>query len=190
MSKSPTLRVIQGGPTPLTRIESVEIYVADDSVKPLIPIDVQIVEEDTWQVLSADASAKETDEHPIRLMTSLIDQQPLPVGEVIVSGHRWKAVIADFDQDDMCKREWIDLALQHIHQLTGVKQVKSLQMPLLGYKHGWLTCEESLESLVHSIRINKPHPVKRIWLSVTGAALPEVERLLLHRGDDVKRKEH
>jgi len=186
MSKSPALRVIQGGPTPLTRIESVEIYVADDSVKPLIPIDVQIIEEDTWQVLSADASARETDEHPIRLMTSLIDQQPLPVGEVIVSGHRWKAVIADFDQDTMCKREWIDLALQHIHQLTRVKRVKSLQMPLLGYKHGWLTSEESLESLVYSIRNNKPLQVKRIWLTVTGSILSQVEELLLHWATEAK----
>lgn len=47
------------------------------------------------QVLSADPAIRETDEHPIRLVTSLIDQQPLSVGEVFTSGHSWKAVIAE-----------------------------------------------------------------------------------------------
>jgi len=179
MNESPTLHVIQGGPSPLVVIGSVDIFVGDDSTNPQFSIDVRLVEEDTWQVLSADSSARVIDEHPIRLMTGLIDQKPLSVGDVLANGSRWQAVTMDFDQQPVCRADWLTLTLEHVLQKVEEKGAHSISLPLLGVNHGDISCDISVALFIDAIKAFRFSSACRIWLVVPVDCLAMVKQRLL-----------
>jgi len=178
MSDLPYLKLVHSRQDSSTKPGGVEIYCGTDTTSSPFPIDVQVVEEDTWQVLSADNKALEIDEHPIRLMTSLIDQQPLSVGQLVIDGNRWQAVIMDIDQDPVCRREWIIAVYQQIVEQVMTEHIGGISMPLLGVRHDCVSLEESMDILVNSIRCLHKDSSLRIWLKLPEQSVPRVDRLL------------
>ena len=119
-----------------------QLICCSDEEKSAFIAEAEIVEEDTWQLMAADITARETDEHPIRLMTSLIDQKPLTPGEVIIRRNEWRAVIFDLDAEPPCTPEWIRKALQHISHLLVSNAISSISLSLPGIRYsclGWQT---------------------------------------------------
>jgi hypothetical protein len=179
MSNPPKLRLIHGGQRPTITLGSFQIYLVSESIDPSFDIDVQVVEEDTWQVLSADTTAREIDEHPIRLMTELIEQKPLAVGDVHISGPRWRVVIVDFDQEPVCQPAWLRLSLKHLFERVEEQDIRSLSMPLLGIQHGHIPVNDSLALLLDTISPLQLEVDCRIWLTVPQDSLAVARKKLL-----------
>jgi len=157
-----------------------------ETSSPAFPVDVQIIEEDTWQVLSADNTARDIHEHPIRLMTGLVDQQPLPVGKIQINGCRWQAVIVDFDQYPVCQHDWIVNVYRQIVEQAVADQFGVISMPLLGVRHGCVTINESLSILLNLIKLQPETSTLCIWLHVPEEDVAAVNRQLarIHHQND------
>jgi hypothetical protein len=123
---------------------TVRLICCSEKENPAFIAEAEVVEEDTWQLMAADIAAQETDEHPIRLMTSLIDQKPLTPGEVIIRDKQWRAVIFDLDADPPCTPEWVRKALQHIRQLVVDNAISSISLSLPGIRYGCLEWQISI----------------------------------------------
>lgn len=156
------------------------ICVSDDEKLPDI-IDAEIIEEDTWQVLAADTTARDLDEHPIRLMTSLIDQKPLSPGEVVIKGKQWRAVIYDLDEDPPCNREWTRKALERIHHLLKKQNIDNISVSLPGIRYGCLEWRPSLALVLSELAISPGNKTLKIWLQIPRNRMTDVTReLALH----------
>ena len=80
---SAPLRLIDGGLHRETSFGHLRIVAAPENAAPF-EVEAIAFEEDTWLVMSADPKICEPQEHPIRLMTDLIETQPEPVGSVLI----------------------------------------------------------------------------------------------------------
>jgi len=178
MANFPKLQIIDGGKSAGVRIGTVRVTCGDSKTSPLFTADAQVTEEDTWQVLSADPEIREEHDHPIRLMTGLIDQQPLTVGDIVIKNREWRAVIYDFDQEPMCRREWVETALHQVLDHVQDKKLGTIAMPLLGCVHDCIEWSESLELLIGLLLSTAPKSLQRIWLEVPDAHLIAVQRQL------------
>lgn len=176
MASPPKLRLIQGGPRPLATLGSVRLYLGGQLEKPPFDPKIQAVEEDTWQVLSADNVAHEIDEHPIRLMTALIDQQPLTIGQVLIGRNCWRMVTTDFDQQTSCRTEWIQLALKNLFDELQARSVPSLAMVLPGVEHGYIKTADSMDLLLDAIVEYQDTLACQLWVSVDDDSLPALKR--------------
>ena len=166
VTELPNLQLIRSQQGEPIKLGNIEIVCGAEASRPPFSVDVQVIEEDTWQVLSADNTARVIDEHPIRLMTGLIDQQPLLVGKVQINGSRWQATIVDFDQNPVCQREWIDEVYRQILDLAATNNIEAVSMPLLGVSHGCIVINESLRMLIDLVKQQPETGLLRIWLSV------------------------
>lgn len=176
MASPPKLRLIQGGPRPQAIIGSIRLYLGGQQEKPPFDPEIQVVEEDTWQVLSADNVAHEVDEHPIRLMTALIDQQPLAIGQVLKGRKCWRLVTTDFDQQISCRTEWIQLALNNLFSELQLQSISSLAMALPGVEHGYVQTADSVALLLDAIVQHQDKLECQMWLSVEPDNLPLINR--------------
>ncbi len=79
------LTVIRGGVQCELAFGPVRIVAAPEN-RPPFDVDAIAYEEDTWLIMSADPKICQPEEHPIRLMTDLINAQPETVGSVRVQG--------------------------------------------------------------------------------------------------------
>ena len=146
---------------------------------PSLPIDVTVVEEDTWQVLAADNAAQESDEHPIRLMTSLIDQKPATPGEIIIHGTQWRSIIVDLDRYPVCETSWIVQTVQQLALQIEKHRISGISMPILGLRFDCIKTETFLEALENHLLSNPDlETLDNIWLRVPDDLLPEVTEIL------------
>ena len=173
LSHTPNLRVIQGGQTIRHRVGTIEVVPETIHVQPF-PVDIRVLEEDTWQIMSSEPVLHETESHPIRIMTDLIEQQALKVGDVLARGRQWLAVVYDLDQKPLCQPEWIIRALQKILALSEQNGITALALPLLGSTHGPLNWDKSLEIIIDVLGKHEGRHLQRIWLIVNKDQLQAV----------------
>ena len=105
------------------------------------PFDFQalVIEEDTARVLSADTSIRIYDEHPVRLMTSLLDQKPESPGTIVTRGtspYYFYAIVHDFDQYPSFKEDWVSSAINLALEKCAELRIQSLAMQVLGSTYG------------------------------------------------------
>jgi hypothetical protein len=105
------------------------------------PFDIQalVIEEDTAMILSADTNIRIYDEHPIRLMTSLLDHKPESPGSIVTRGESpycFYAIVHDFDQYPSFKEDWVDSTVDLALGKCAEKGIQSLAMQLLGSTYG------------------------------------------------------
>jgi len=164
--KKTKLRVIRGGQQFEIWFGSIRIIAAPAYEQPF-PIGAVAEEEDTFLVLSADPVVREPKEHPVRLMTRVIETRPEPVGSVLVRGRRpirLLAIVHDLNQDPSWKEEWIESALNGILREAENRKVQSIAIPLLGTKHGSLGKQRFSKLLRTALERMSPVHLKRIWL--------------------------
>ena len=128
--------------------------------------------------MAADTTARDFDEHPIRLMTSLIDQKPLSPGEAVIKDKQWRAVLYDLDEEPSCRHEWIRQALGQIVHLIDSKDINSISISLPGVRYDCIGWRLSLELLLSEL-VAKPgmKPLK-IWLMIPQDMMAPVTREL------------
>ncbi|NJN45843.1 MAG: hypothetical protein HC808_04460 [Candidatus Competibacteraceae bacterium] len=173
--KPVTLNLIPGGRCTEFWVNQVYL-VASPSAHPPFATDAVVLEEDTYLVLSADAVVRHTEEHPIRLMTALFDQQPLELGCVVVRGNRLLAVIHDLDRDPTCCEQWVSQALHVCLKQADQLGLRSLALPLLGSVHGRIPYTRSLILISEAVSALSFQALRRIWLIV-----PETQQMAMER---------
>jgi hypothetical protein len=105
------------------------------------PFDIQalLIEEDTAMILSADTNVQIYDEHPIRLMTSLLDHKPESPGSIVTRGESpycFYAIVHDFDQYPSFKEDWVSSAIELALGKCADLRIQSLAMQVLGSTYG------------------------------------------------------
>ncbi|MEJ2060364.1 MAG: hypothetical protein P8Y64_07740 [Gammaproteobacteria bacterium] len=166
------MQLIQGTRDRVFTCGDVALRVVTRSTAP-----VRVLEEDTWRVLSAPARLPGEDEHPMRVMTDLVEQQPDPAGSLVVSGRRWYAILHDFDQSPSFREAWLQQALAAVLQRAAQEGLNRLALPLLGVMHGALPLERSLKLIVQTLRTGDA-PGLHVDLEVGEDQLAEANRLL------------
>ena len=164
--KRAKLRVIRGGKQFEIWFGSIRIIAAPAYEQPF-PIDVVAEEEDTFLVLSAEPVVREHEEHPVRLMTRVIETRPEPVGSVLVRGGRpirLLAIVHELNQDPSWKEEWVESALNGIFRVAENRKIQSIAIPLIGTKHGSLGKQRFSKLLRTAMEGISPVHLKRIWL--------------------------
>jgi hypothetical protein len=117
--------------------------------------------------MSAEPKIGDLQEHPIRLMTDLLEAQPKSVGSVMVQGRnpiRFMAIVHDVNQDPTCREEWVQCALNEIFREAERRKLRALGLPLIGTLHGKLVTQRfaglfSLALLQASLK-----HLRRVWL--------------------------
>lgn len=172
----PPLRLIRCSRSP-AMIGTVRVDVA--SPGDAAPVDALVLEEDTWLILSADPEVTIPHEHPVRLMTRLLDAEPLPPGTVFVrqgAPLTLVAVVHDFGVEPCCRPEWVTAALAEILRICRDRKLHSLQIPLLGVRHGRLAPATVLPLLVRALREEAHDEPKLVRLIVPPEEVTEVRR--------------
>lgn len=161
-------RLIPGGLQSQTEFASIRITAAPEESPPF-EIDARVFEEDTWLVMSADPKIAEPPEHPIRLMTDLIEAQPEPVGSVLVRGKnpmRFLAIVHDVNQEPTWQESWIENALIAIFKEAEHRKLQAIGLPLLGTLHGRLEKRRFILLLSRVLKRTTFKYLKHLWLMV------------------------
>lgn len=162
------LRLIPGGLQCQTVFGSIRITATPEESPPF-KADAIAFEEDTWLVMSADPKVADPPEHPIRLMTGLIEARPEPVGSVLVKGKnplRFLAIVHDVNQDPTWQEEWIESALKEIFRESEHRKLQAIGLPLLGTLHGKLEKKRFIAMLARILRQLSFKHLKQLWLIV------------------------
>jgi len=174
MDNRPRLRLIQGSLHREMRHRSVQIIATPEN-KPPFRVDAVAAEEDTFLVLSAPPIVREPDEHPVRLMTRLIEMVPETPGTVLVKGKsplRLLAIVHDLNQEPSWREEWVAKALQEIFREAEERNLRSIALPLLGTLHGSMKKERFAALLKSALEGRTPGHLERIWLVIPRAPAP------------------
>jgi hypothetical protein len=168
----PPLRLIQGGLSQRVSQGVVQVVLAPRE-QPPFAVDATVVEEDTYLVLSADPRAGEPhSEHPIRVMTSLLEVQPREPGTILVRDRfpiEIAALVHDLDEEPSWREEWVTGALDHALLEAERRQLRSLGLEMLGAVHGRLERPRFLQLLRQSLQRFESRSLERIWLIPPGS---------------------
>ena len=142
--------VLEGGKNKQVTVNTVNLAVVPNSLSPLL-VNVRVFEEDTHLVLTVDPDMRHTEEHPIRLMTRIMETKPKKPGSIITRNASWYAIVHDLDVEPSWRQKWIEDAYLAILKLAETKRVQKLGLPLLGSVHGNFSPEQSLKILIQNI---------------------------------------
>lgn len=174
------LRLIDGGLHCETSFHHLRIVAAPEKAAPF-DVDGIAFEEDTWLVMSADPKVCEPPEHPIRLMTELIETKPQPVGSVLIQGRqplRVLAIVHDVNQEPTWREEWIESALREIFREAEQRRLQAIGLPLLGTLHGRLQKERFAALLARVLQQTAFDHLKRLWLITSPRITSEIIEML------------
>ena len=166
MAEKNSFQLIQGGLYYALSFGPVQIVAAPEEKSPFA-IEALAIEEDTWLILSAEPEACYPEEHPIRIMTKMIEARPEKVGNVLVSGRnpvRFLAIVHDVDQEPTCREEWVEKALRNIFIKTEQLGIKSLGLPFLGTLHGKVEAKCFVKLLSRVLLEMTFNHMRQLWL--------------------------
>lgn len=136
--------------------------------QPPFSVEAMVLEEDTYLVLSADPRPGEAHpEHPIRVMTSLLEVEPKEPGTIVVrdrSPIEIAAIVHDLDEEPSWREEWVVSALDRAIAEAERLQLHALGLEMLGAIHGRLERPRFLQLLRHALQRSDPQSIERIWL--------------------------
>jgi hypothetical protein len=163
----PALRLIQGGLSHRVTHGVVHVVMAPRE-QPPFAVEATVVEEDTYLVLSADAHAAEPHpEHPIRVMTSLLEVEPREPGTILVRDRfpiEIAAIVHDLDEEPSWREEWVIGALDRALHEAERRQLRSVGLEMLGAVHGRLERPRFLQLLRQALQRLESRSLERIWL--------------------------
>lgn len=160
------LRVIQGGLERRIFLGSIQVFAAPEEHPPF-PVEAVVKEEDTYLVMSAPVSFCPPTEHPIKLLTRLIETRPQEPGSVLVRG-KWPfsflAIVHDFNEEPSWREEWVASALERVFREVANLKLESIALPFLATRHGSLREERFLVLLREAFEKRPRENLKRLWL--------------------------
>lgn len=177
MTLDKKFKLIIGGSSGKKEVNKVGIEVVSDSAAPL-PVDVRVFEEDTYLVLTVDPIMRYTDEHPIKLMTHIMEAKPQHPGSVITKDSSWYAVVHDLDADPICREEWVISAYMESLKLAEKRGVSRLGLPLMGTVHGRFPSRRSMDLLLQEIRAQIFFRLKKVVILAEKGFEEELRKML------------
>jgi len=176
--RRPELRLLPGGREAIL-FGALLLRLTSEPASP--PAAARVVEEDTWQVLSADPRLRPPGEHPVRVLTGLLTAEPMTPGSLLPfrdDPRRLLAAVYDFDRHPYCRPEWVASCYAALLRLAADRRLSSLVLPLLGLRHGGLPVTAACDLLLTALATAPPGPLRRLWLVVPAAAIAEIAGLL------------
>lgn len=159
-------RLIQGGLQCQTVFASLNVIAAPEKSPPF-KVDAIAYEEDTWLMMSAEPEIADPPEHPIRLMTDLIEAQPRAAGSVVVREKnplQFLAIVHDVNQDPTWREQWVEACLEKIFNESEQRMLQAIGLPLLGTKHGRLGMKRFIFLLRRVLKQIAFKHLKHLWL--------------------------
>lgn len=179
MSANPQLRLVRGGRGG-SQLGPLRVIAAPPD-EPPFPVAATVVEEDTWLVLSAEPEIRPPADHPVRIMTELLEAKPLAPGSVVVASKaplQLLAIVYDLEKEPICRPEWVASALNEVFRITEERKIPTLALPLLGIRHGRLPLNVFAEIFANSIRETPLNYLRKVWLYMVPELTREVRTLL------------
>ena len=130
-------------------------------------MDALIFEEDVFLIMSDEPKHVPPPIHPVRLMQEIADFIPKIPGSVVVKGKnpiRMLAVVHDESLDSTWKEKWIEKAIHAIFQKAEILKINTLELPLLGTKHGKLDHQRFTKLLAHCLKSCDFKFLRLLWL--------------------------
>lgn len=131
------------------------------------PISVFAHEEDTALILSTAARVQRLDDHPIRVMTALIEQPTITPGSVLPRGGnplRLFAVVHDLEHEPSTCDAWVESALDGVLAFCAEHRVAALGLEALGTVHA-RRCPHTFLRMLSKRLVGAPLPaLRRVWL--------------------------
>ena len=162
-----SFQLIRGGRSGSEDQGAIQVIMASPGQQPF-PVEAVIHEEDTYLVLSSEPRPPQTKpEHPIRMMTALLDVEPKTPGSVVVrAGLPLKilAVVHDLRLEPSWKEEWVIAALAEALAEVERRELRSVAMEMLGAVHGRLEKPRFLQLLRRSLQEADAKSLARVWL--------------------------
>ena len=126
---------------------------------------IQVQEEDTLRDISSDISINEQrEQHSVRVMTDLLDQEPSRPGDVLAQGTHWYAINYDLDQNPICQPQWLRESMQTILTRVVEKNTSSLCIPLPGVAHGHISLSDSIDIIMDVIQDFPSEQALLLWI--------------------------
>jgi len=166
MAAPPSLRLLPGGRSTTWQSGDLELVAASPQEAPF-SIEWRVVEEDRWRVVGASPEwSPPSPEHPLRLHTALVFEQPAALGSIECHGRCWHAVVVDVDAERLVEPASVAAALAAVAALCERHAVSRLGVPLLGAVHGDLDPQRALAVLREELLDRPPAALRRIWLQI------------------------
>ncbi|MGK0171854.1 MAG: hypothetical protein ACI9W2_003585 [Gammaproteobacteria bacterium] len=148
-------------------------------------LDAVVFEEDTHLLLSAPLVLRDKPEHPIRVMTALIEAQPVAPGSVVVRGktvpYQLMAIVHDVDRSPTWQDAWVVEAVHGVLAKASELSLRTLALPVLGAKHGSIEPERFAVILREALDNTTALSLDTLWLllpPIAPARRRQVERTL------------
>lgn len=130
--------------------------------------DAIVEEQDTDLLLDDKQEIRDVGDKPAWYLANKLESGPqLLPGQIIIhekSPLRIQAVIHDLDAEPSCNTQWIEQAVEKILALAKSRNIRTLQLPLLGTRYSRVTQRQFLEILLTIIIRQQTSSINGIWL--------------------------
>lgn len=125
------------------------------------PIEAMVYEEDTYRVLSPDNHIREIRQPLLELQSQVVGQQADKLGDLVIRGSRWFAILHDFDQSESYASAVLPLVYSRISDAIMEREISSIGLQPLGAHHG----PDDVGTAIDQIgRIVWPSCLQSIWI--------------------------
>ncbi len=144
----------------------------------LPPSVVTVDEQDTYQLLTPAEILPTLREHPIRVHTDLMEQQPIAVGTVLNRNNRLIVIVYDVDAHPITHPEWIRSAYRNLLLYVAKQGLSELEVPLLGCRYDVVGHRVSCRLLLEAMCSVGCGPLATIHLRLAPQQLGDTVNLL------------
>ena len=151
----------------LDRIAGTTIIKFTETDPALLCVDAVVEEQDTHLLLGKSPVITSVVSGFPQLVRNMQRQVPELPGSVIVkktTPKRFIAIVYDIDNTSMCRREWLQSALQNIFTQCRKFKVATLAMPLLGTSYGRIDAPAMLDLLEQALFMNRGQYPRKILI--------------------------
>jgi hypothetical protein len=113
-----------------------------------------------------------------------METRPEPPGSVLIRGKdpvQILAIVHDFNEDPSLKEEWVERALEGIFKAAENLRIRSLALPLIGTRYGFIKAEGMADLLGLALKGATFRYLKSLWLIVPSGTARDMIRMLRER---------
>jgi len=138
------------------------------------PFGAMVFEEDTNLILTVDKETRFQEQHPIKLMTEIINAPHHSPGTLVLNDQNWYAVVIDINAEPMCNSEWIAGVYIEMFKQLDKRKILKAGIHLLGSIHGNMPVKKSVKIFLDILQMEPIKYTKNINLIVHETDLRDV----------------
>lgn len=163
-----SMKLIRGGRSKNISCNGVQMTVIDNESLPY-SAEVMVFEEDTHLILTADREIHYQEEHPIRLMTDIMNAGKNSLGSLVVNDRSWYAVVIDVNAETMCHPQSVSQAYKNVFAHLKSKKIVCAGMHLLGLIHGKMVINQAVNLFLGGLHTQNINCLRHVWVVVPTA---------------------